>query len=82
MDRRGLFITLLMGLIAGWLASFIVGGGGLVRYIIWGVLGAFIGSFVLPLVGVKLNLGHPIATQIAVATVGAILLVLIVRLIA
>ncbi|MEM0942772.1 MAG: GlsB/YeaQ/YmgE family stress response membrane protein [Pseudomonadota bacterium] len=81
MNPQGLIATILIGLVAGWLASFVVGGGGLVKYIIWGVLGAFVGGFVLPLVGVEIRLGNPLVNQIVVATIGAIVLVLIARLI-
>jgi len=41
MDVRNVLIALLIGLIAGWLASFIVGGHGVLRYILTGVIGAF-----------------------------------------
>jgi hypothetical protein len=47
MDAKSLIIFLLIGLVAGWLASFVVGGGSLIKYLIWGVLGAFVGPFVL-----------------------------------
>ena len=44
MDLRALGIFLAIGLIAGFLASFVVGGGGLIRYLITGVIGAFVGA--------------------------------------
>ena len=37
---RNVVIFLAIGLIAGWLASWIVGGSGLLTYLISGVLGA------------------------------------------
>ncbi|PIY72805.1 MAG: GlsB/YeaQ/YmgE family stress response membrane protein, partial [Rhodobacterales bacterium CG_4_10_14_0_8_um_filter_70_9] len=41
----GLLATLAIGLVAGWLASLVVGGGGLLKYIVWGLLGSVVGGF-------------------------------------
>ena len=43
-QTRNLIVFALIGLAAGYLASVIVGGSGLIRYLISGVAGAFIGS--------------------------------------
>ena len=43
MDTKNIIIALLLGLVAGWLASFVVGGYGLVQYLISGVIGSFVG---------------------------------------
>ena len=45
MDTHALLVFLVVGLVAGFLASLIVGGGGLVRYLVTGVIGAFVGGF-------------------------------------
>lgn len=82
MDLRGLAVMLLIGLVAGWLASFVVGGGGLVRYIASGVIGAFVGSFLFRQLGISLGIGNEIVRDIVVATVGAIIVVILARLIA
>ena len=81
MDGKALAIFLLIGLVAGWLASFIVGGGGLVKYLVSGVLGAFVGPFVLRGLNVDLKIGNPLASQIITSTIGAIIVVVIARLI-
>lgn len=81
MDQKGIIAVLLIGLVAGWLASFIVGGGGLISYLIWGVLGSILGGILLPKVGVKIDLGNALMNQIVVATIGAIVLVLVGRLV-
>lgn len=81
MDQKGIIAVLLIGLVAGWLASFVVGGGGLISYLIWGVLGSILGGILLPKVGVKIDVGNALANQIVVATIGAIVLVLFGRLI-
>ena len=43
-DAQTVVIILVVGLIAGWLASFVVGGAGAVRYLVTGILGAIVGS--------------------------------------
>ena len=80
-DTKALVIFLLIGLVAGWLASFIVGGGGLIRYLVSGVIGAFVGGFLLNAVGVNLGIKNPLASQIVTSTIGAIVVVLLARLI-
>lgn len=82
MDTRNIVIALLIGLVAGWLASFVVGGGGIVRYLASGLIGAFVGSFLFRQFGISLGIGNEIVRDIIVATVGAIIVVLIARLIA
>ena len=37
-DVQSLLVTALIGIVAGWLASIVVGGGGLVQYLISGIL--------------------------------------------
>ena len=82
MDPKGIVAVVLIGLVAGWLASFVVGGGNLLKYIIWGVVGSVIGGALLPALGIRIKLGHPLVNQIIVGAIGAIVLVLAVRLIA
>lgn len=81
MDARALIIFLLIGLVAGWLASFVVGGGGLIKYLVSGVLGAFVGPFVLRGLNVNLGIGNALASQIVTSTIGAIIVVIVARLI-
>ncbi len=71
---------LLIGLIAGWLASMIVGGPfGLVGDLIVGVLGAFIGGWLFTRMG--WSAGGGTLGSIVIATVGAIVLLLVLRLV-
>ncbi len=81
-DTRALVLFLLIGLAAGWLASILVGGGGLVRYLITGIIGAFVGGFLLNAVGINLGIRNALLSQIVTATIGAIVVVLLARLIA
>ncbi len=74
-------VILVFGLVVGWLASLIVGGGSLVKYIVWGLLGAVVGGLLVPALGLNPDLGHPLVTSIAVATGGAVVLVLVARMI-
>ncbi len=71
----------IVGIVAGWLASLVVGGGGVLRYLITGVLGAFVGGWLFASAGWKLNLGNELVEQIVVSAVGAIILVLLARLV-
>lgn len=71
----------LIGLVAGFLASFIVGGGGLIQYLISGVIGAFVGGMLLSALNVNLGISNPLVSQIVTATIGAIVVVLLARII-
>ncbi|MEN5081850.1 GlsB/YeaQ/YmgE family stress response membrane protein [Bosea sp. TWI1241] len=82
MDMRAILVAIAIGAVAGWLASIVVGGGGLVRYIITGLIGAFVGSFLLAAAGINLGISNPLVSQIVTATIGAIVVVLLARLIA
>jgi uncharacterized membrane protein YeaQ/YmgE (transglycosylase-associated protein family) len=58
------------------------GGGGLLRYLITGVLGAVVGGWLFTTAGWRLNLRSELLEQIAVSAIGAMILVLLARLIA
>ena len=76
---QGILVILLVGLVAGWLAGRIVDGGGfgLIGDIAIGIVGALIGSWLLPRLGIHIASG--ITSAIIVATIGAVLLLFIVR---
>ena len=80
MDQKNLIIAIVLGLVAGWLASWIVGGYGVVQYLISGVLGSFVGSFVLNKAGVNLGIRNEYGRDIATATIGAVIVMIIARL--
>ena len=69
------------GLIAGWLAGLLLGGGGLVRNMLVGIIGAFIGGLLVQqgLLNLPFDLG-PWGNQIAVSTIGALLVIIIARI--
>jgi len=82
-------IMAINGLIAGGLAGLLLGGGGLIRNLFVGIIGAFIGGFLVN-AGI-LNLPDkiksaadivPYGEQILVSTIGAILVVILARIVA
>src|ERR1700733_14219283 len=77
---ESLLIILLVGLVAGWLAGQIIQGTGfgLIGDMVIGVIGAFIGDWLMPRLG--LHLGGGIIGGIINPTIGAIVLLLIIRL--
>ena len=83
MDLTSLVIFLLVGLIAGWLAGKLVRGGGygLLGDLVIGVLGAIIGGYLLPRVGLGALITVPLLNQIVVATIGAVILLVVLRII-
>lgn len=74
----GIIAWLILGLIAGFLASLVMRGGGygIIGDVIVGIVGALIGGFILALLGVGAN-GF-IGTLIT-AIIGACILIAIVR---
>ena len=73
---------LIVGLIAGVLASLAMGGTGygIIGDIVIGIVGAFVGGWLFRTLGVTVPLGG-IAGTIVVAFVGAVVLLFIIRLI-
>jgi uncharacterized membrane protein YeaQ/YmgE (transglycosylase-associated protein family) len=82
LSNESLLVILLVGVVAGWLAGQLVRGGGfgLIGDLIVGVIGALIGDWLLPRLNIHLGVG--IVALIVNATIGAVVLLLIVRLIA
>ncbi|MBA2125036.1 GlsB/YeaQ/YmgE family stress response membrane protein [Hyphomicrobium methylovorum] len=80
-DPQALIIWLIVGAVAGWLAGQIVKGGGfgLVGDIIVGIVGAFIAGALFP--SLHFSLGGGILGAIITAAIGAILLLLVLRLV-
>ncbi len=81
MSGNSIVAALLIGLIAGWLASLVVGGGGLIHYLIIGVLGSFVGSFLVSYFRIYVGIANPFLRDICISTLGAIVLVVIARII-
>jgi len=81
MSLSGLLVWLVIGAIAGWLAGIIVKGYGfgLVGNIVVGIFGAIFGGWLFGQVGVASASG--ILGEILGATVGAVILLFLVRLV-
>jgi uncharacterized membrane protein YeaQ/YmgE (transglycosylase-associated protein family) len=74
-------IWIAVGLIAGWLASAVVGGGyGLIGDIVVGVVGSFVGGFIFRSLHIHAPFGGLPGT-IFVAFIGAIVLLVVLRLV-
>jgi len=81
MSTQSILVILVVGLIAGWLAGKIVRGTGygFVADLCLGIIGALIGNWLFPQLGIHLGAG--IIASIISATIGAILLLIVLRLI-
>jgi uncharacterized membrane protein YeaQ/YmgE (transglycosylase-associated protein family) len=81
MNAQQLITWLVVGLIAGWLAHLFVGGpANILGYLIAGLLGGFIGSWLFNALGWNLNLGSPIIDAVVTSAIGAAILVLLAKM--
>jgi uncharacterized membrane protein YeaQ/YmgE (transglycosylase-associated protein family) len=71
---------ILIGIAAGWITGQVMKGGGygLVGDLVVGVIGAILGGWLFGLIGIA---GGSLIGQLIIATIGAIVLVLLLRLI-
>jgi uncharacterized membrane protein YeaQ/YmgE (transglycosylase-associated protein family) len=81
MSTESIVIIILVGIIAGWLAGKVVRGAGfgLIGDLLVGIAGAFVASWLFPRLGI--SLGSGLVSAVISSAVGAILLLLVVRLI-
>lgn len=82
MDATALLVMLVVGAIAGWLASIVVGGlkWGLLGYIVAGIIGGVVGGWLLNAAKLNINLGNPILNSVAVSAIGAVVVIALARL--
>jgi uncharacterized membrane protein YeaQ/YmgE (transglycosylase-associated protein family) len=80
-SNESLLVILFVGLVAGWLAGQIVRGTGfgIIGDILVGIAGALVASLLFPRLG--LHLGSGLVSEIVYSAIGAILLLLVVRLV-
>jgi uncharacterized membrane protein YeaQ/YmgE (transglycosylase-associated protein family) len=80
-SNEGLLVILFVGLVAGWLAGKIVRGTGfgIIGDILVGIAGALVASYLFPKLGIRLGTG--LVSEIVYSAIGAILLLVVVRLI-
>lgn len=82
MDATALLVMLVVGAIAGWLASIVVGGlkWGLLGYIVAGIIGGVVGGWLLNAAKLNINLGNPILNSVVVSAIGAVVVIALARL--
>lgn len=82
MDATALIVMLVVGAIAGWLASIVVGGlkWGLLGYIVAGIIGGVVGGWLLNMAKLSINLGNPILNSVVTSAIGAIVVIFLARL--
>ena len=82
MSNESLLVILFVGLVAGWLAGLLVRGTGfgLIGDLVIGIIGAFIGSWLWGQLHLP-TIGNFWINAIVISTAGAIVLLLILRLI-
>lgn len=81
MSLLGILIYLIVGGVAGWLASIVMkrdGSQGIILNIVVGIIGGFLGGWLLPTLG--LGLGGGWVGFLITAFIGAVVLLLIVNL--
>lgn len=80
LSDQSLLVILAVGIVAGWLAGRVMEGGGfgLIGDLVVGLVGAFIGDWLLPRLGIHLGIG--IVALIINAFIGAVVLLLLLRL--
>ncbi len=81
MGIESILVFLIVGAIAGWLAGLIVSGFGfgLVGNIVVGIVGAFIAGYLFPAIGI--SLGSGILAAILHSTIGAVILLVLIKVI-
>lgn len=81
MHTYPILLTLLFGLLAGWLATKIVGGqGGIIRNMVIGLVGALVGHWIFGAVGIWL--GGPFITSFLAAVFGGVIVIGVSRFLA
>lgn len=81
MGIESILVFLIVGAIAGWLAGLIVSGFGfgLIGNIVVGIVGAFIAGYLFPAIGI--SLGSGIIAAILHSTIGAVILLVLIKVI-
>jgi uncharacterized membrane protein YeaQ/YmgE (transglycosylase-associated protein family) len=82
LSSDSLLIMLIVGVAAGWLAGLVMRGSGygIIGDVIVGLLGAFVGGYLLRALNVSIHIGHPILDKALVAFIGAVVLLFVIGL--
>jgi len=79
---QALLVWAVVGLAAGWLASLLLGGKGFARYVVVGMIGSVVGGYLFSALGIDLNIANQWVRDIAVAAVGAVIVIVVARFVA
>lgn len=76
-----LLYVILIGAVSGWLASLLMNSSnGLLWDIILGIVGSFVGGWLLGKLGVHVNLGSHTVNLIVTSVIGAVVVLFVARL--
>ena len=81
-ELRDVLVWAALGLAAGAIADlFVPGTGSLIGYLVAGLVGSFVGGFLARQFNIRLNLGSVLAEQMIISVIGAIIVLVIWRII-
>ena len=81
-QSKSIVSWVIIGLIAGFLASLVVpGSGSLLGWIIAGLIGSVVGGFLAQQLKINLNFGNRFLEQVVISFGGAIIVLIVARLI-
>jgi uncharacterized membrane protein YeaQ/YmgE (transglycosylase-associated protein family) len=83
METESIVMILVIGAVAGWLTGLLLRGSGygIIGDTLIGLVGAFLGNWLLHATHFSVNLGSPIANRFVVSVIGAVILMLAVTLV-
>ena len=75
-----LLVMLVVGGVAGWLAGLVMRGSGygIIGDVIVGLLGSFVGSYLVQALKLSVHIGHPVLDKGVVAFIGAVVLLFVI----
>ena len=83
METQSIIIILILGAVAGWLGGLVFKGSGLglIGNIVVGIVGGFIGYWLLPKLGLHINTGTSWLNYVLTAGIGAVVLLALLNII-
>jgi uncharacterized membrane protein YeaQ/YmgE (transglycosylase-associated protein family) len=79
---RSVVAWIIVGLVAGWVASLLQGpNGGLLEWLIAGLIGSLVGGFLAHQLRIDLKSGNPFLEQVIISVIGALVIIVIAGLI-
>lgn len=81
-STRDVVVWVLLGILAGAIADlFVPGSGNLIGYLVAGVIGSFVGGFIARRFDIRLNIGSVFVEQMIISVAGAIIVLVVARVI-